>query len=91
MESIFVPDLSRRVKCIAPYIALENDTQRTPAKIETSLEQKILTLAKAPVTVVELKHELNISDSEFTSTFNQLIKTKKIKQVDNSKRKWVAS
>lgn len=74
------------VKCAAPYIALENDVQFAPAKIETSLEQKILTLAKAPLTVVKL----NISDSVFTSTFNQLIKAKKIKRVDNSKRKWLA-
>ncbi len=77
------------VKSYAPHINAA--VYEPPLELNTStrLDEKIILLARTPITTVELIKKLNIKQSEFTSTFNALVKAKKIKRLENSKRKWL--
>lgn len=82
------------VKSYAPNIALEveveiEEVNVIPPVSSSSLEQKILKLMLKPITVVEIEEKLKVPKSEFTRSFNLLIKSEKIKRQEKSKKNWV--
>lgn len=77
------------VKSSAPNIAIEAQASNVVVAIDTSLESKILKLMSQPITSIQLQQKLNISQSNFTTSFNQLIKTGKIKRQEKSKKLWL--
>ena len=77
------------VKVIAPYIATGADSNNVVVAIDSPIETKILKLMSQPITSIEIQHKLKIKQSEFTTSFNQLIKSGKIKRQENSKRHWL--
>ena len=76
------------VKASAPYINSETKSNNVVVAISTSAEEKILKLMSQPITSIEIQRKLNIAQSEFTTSFNQLIRTGKIKRQANSKKHW---
>lgn len=77
------------VKSSAPYIAIELERNNVVVSIDAPIEAKILKLMSQPITSIEIQQKLKVSQSEFTTHFNQLIKTGKIKRQENSKRHWL--
>ncbi|NLY65139.1 MAG: hypothetical protein GX070_09345 [Alcaligenaceae bacterium] len=77
------------VKSNAPHIVIENETSNAITTVNTYIEEKILKLMSQPITSTEIQRELKIPQSEFTSSFNQLIKTGKIKRSESSKKHWL--
>jgi len=77
------------VKSNAPYIAIEAEGSNVVVAIDTSIEAKILKLMSQPLTSIEIQHKLKVPQSEFTTSFNQLIKSGKIKRQENSKKHWL--
>jgi hypothetical protein len=77
------------VKSSAPHIAIETESNNVVVAIDTSIEAKILKLMSQPITSIEIQHKLKIPQSEFTTSFNQLIKSGKIKRQENSKKHWL--
>ena len=75
-------------KSSAPYIAIETESNNVVVTIDTSIEAKILKLMSQPITSIEIQHKLKAPQSEFTTSFNQLIRTGKIKRQVNSKKHW---
>jgi hypothetical protein len=75
-------------KSSAPYIAIETESNNVVVPIDTSIEAKILKLMSQPITSIEIQHKLKAPQSEFTTSFNQLIRTGKIKRQVNSKKHW---
>ncbi len=69
-------------------ISIENSSGLQKPVVKPSVEQRILKCLSKPITVVEMQEKLKIQKSEFTSVFNILIKSGKIKRVDGSKKKW---
>ena len=53
------------------------------------ISEKILKLTSSPITVTEIQNKLKIQQSVFTTSFNQLIKTGKIKRQQESKKHWL--
>ena len=76
------------VKSIVPHIAIETETNNVATAIDTSIEAKIFKLMSQPITATEIQHKLNLTNSEFTKAFNQLIRNGKIKRQGNSKKHW---
>lgn len=77
------------VKSSAPNIVIEAEISAAPAPVQAPLEQRILKLMAQPITVVEIQQKLNASQSEFTTSFNVLIKAGKVKRHEKSKKKWL--
>jgi|GEM_PF-646096 len=77
------------VKSSAPNIVIEAEISAAPAPIHAPLEQRILKLMAQPITVVEIQQKLNAPQSEFTTSFNVLIKAGKVKRYEKSKKKWL--
>lgn len=76
------------VKSSAPNIAIETENNNVVVAIDTSLEAKILKLMSQPITSIEIQQKLNIPQSNFTTSFNPLIKSGKIKRQEKSKKHW---
>lgn len=57
--------------------------------VDTLMETEILKNMGQPIKSIELQQKLQISQSEFTISFNNLIKSGKIKRQDESKNKWL--
>lgn len=64
-------------------------TTNTVTYKETSIEAKILKLMSQPISSIELQHKLKIPQSEFTTSFNKLIKAGNIKRQTNTKKMWL--
>ncbi|MGE8362395.1 hypothetical protein [Pseudomonas sp.] len=77
------------VKASAPYIKIETESHNVVVAIDTSTEAKILKLMSQPITSIEVQHKLKVPQSEFTTSFNKLIKAGKIKRQENSKKHWL--
>lgn len=77
------------VKSSAPNLVIEAQISVVPAPVQSPLEQRILKLMVQPITVVEIQQKLNASQSEFTASFNVLIKAGKVKRHEKSKKKWL--
>ncbi|WP_147411186.1 winged helix-turn-helix domain-containing protein [Pseudomonas cavernicola] len=77
------------VKPNNPYIGLEPEKTDVVVALDTSIEAKILKLMAQPITAVEIQEKLNISKSEFTTSFNSLISAGKIQRQPNAKKKWL--
>src|SRR5690606_14557993 len=77
------------VRSSSPNIAIEAELCTAPVPIEASLEQRILKLMAQPITAVEIQQKLNASQAEFTTSFNVLIKSGKVKRHEKSKKKWL--
>ncbi|RRW39134.1 hypothetical protein EGJ52_24985 [Pseudomonas luteola] len=76
------------VKSSAPYITLQSESNNVVLAIDTSIEAKILKLMSKPITSLEIQQKLKITQSEFTTSFNQLIKSGKIKRQESSRKHW---
>lgn len=72
------------VKSSAPNIVIEVEASNI-----LSVSEKILKLTSIPITVTEIQNKLKIQQSVFTTSFNQLIKTGKIKRQKESKKHWL--
>ncbi len=82
------------VKSHAPhidFIEVEKNiiTANTIKPSETSIEAKILKLMSQPITSTELHQKLKISQSEFTNSFNKLIKSGAVKRQETAKKMWL--
>lgn len=82
------------VKSHAPHIDIidvEKNIITTNAvkPSETSIESKILKLMSQPISSIELQQKLKISQSEFTTSFNKLIKAGTIKRQETAKKMWL--
>lgn len=67
---------------------LKVEEKSVAASPSTSLEVKILKLMVQPITSIEIQKKLGVPQSEFTTSFNQLIKSGKIKRQEGAKKKW---
>lgn len=76
------------VKSYAPCITIKPKSDNIVVAIDTSTEAKILKLMSQPITSIEMQRKLNIPQSEFTTLFNKLIKSGKIKRQEKSKKHW---
>lgn len=76
------------VKSYAPCITIKPESDNIVVAIDTSTEAKILKLMSQPITSIEMQRKLNIPQSEFTTLFNKLIKSGKIKRQEKSKKHW---
>ncbi|HEY4714378.1 MAG TPA: hypothetical protein VIH30_09105 [Aquirhabdus sp.] len=82
------------VKSNAPHIDIievEKNiiTTSTVKSTETSIEAKILKLMSQPISSIELQQKLKITQSEFTTSFNKLIKAGNIKRQASTKKLWL--
>lgn len=77
------------VKANAPHIAIEAETNKVALAVDTSLEAKILKMMSQPITSIEIQQSLKVPQSVFTTSFNQLIRTGRIKRQETSKKHWL--
>lgn len=76
------------VKTTAPLISTEIVSDNVVVQIDTSVDAKILKLMSKPITSFEIQKTLKVPQQEFTTAFNRLIRSGKIKRQANSKKQW---
>lgn len=77
------------VNASAPHIEIDIEKSSAVVMHDTSIEEEILKNMTQPINSIELQQKLKISQSEYTTSFNNLIKSGKITRQEGSKNKWL--